>query len=79
VRIRPKLLHVRVPQFERHWQVPYAQELGLDTWLDPTHRIEHRQEEISVLAAAVEVFYRGSLGEYHQATRERMSSRPWLQ
>lgn len=52
-RIRAKLLLVRVPQYERHWLVPYAKHLGLDTLLDPTHHIEHRQEEIlGELAAA---------------------------
>jgi 2-polyprenyl-3-methyl-5-hydroxy-6-metoxy-1,4-benzoquinol methylase len=52
-RIPPKLLLVRVPQYERHWMVPYAKELGVDTRLDPTHRIEHRHEEIlSELAAS---------------------------
>lgn len=45
-RIQPKLLLIRVPQYERSWMVPYAQELGLDTRLDPTHRIEHRHEQI---------------------------------
>jgi len=51
--LQPKLLLVRVPQYERHWLVPFAQEMGLDNRLDPTHRIEHRQEEIlSELAAA---------------------------
>lgn len=67
VRIRPKLLLVRVPQFERQWQVPYAQELGLDTRLDPTHCIEHRQEEILAELAATgwEVcFIEARWGEY---------------
>jgi len=67
VRIRPKLLLVRVPQYERHWQVPYAQELGLDIRLDPTHRIEHRQEEIigEIAAAGWEVrFMEARWGEY---------------
>ena len=51
--LRPKLLLVRVPQYERHWLVPFARELGLDNRLDPTHRIEHRQEELlGELAAA---------------------------
>jgi|WetSurMetagenome_2_1015567.scaffolds.fasta_scaffold234470_1 2-polyprenyl-3-methyl-5-hydroxy-6-metoxy-1,4-benzoquinol methylase len=44
--LRPKKLLLRVPQYERHWLIPYAQELGLNTKLDPTHYIEHRQEEI---------------------------------
>jgi 2-polyprenyl-3-methyl-5-hydroxy-6-metoxy-1,4-benzoquinol methylase len=52
-RLRPKLLLLRVPQYERHWLVPFAGELGLDPRLDPTHLIEHRQEEIlAELAAA---------------------------
>ncbi len=44
--IQPRLLLIRIPQYERDWTVPYAGELGLDTRLDPTHRIEHRHEEI---------------------------------
>jgi SAM-dependent methyltransferase len=52
-RLRPKLLLLRVPQYERHWMVPFARKLGLDTRLDPTHCIEHRQEELlGELAAA---------------------------
>jgi len=52
-RLQPKLLLLRVPQYERHWLVPFAGELGLDARLDPTHLIEHRQEDIlAELAAA---------------------------
>jgi 2-polyprenyl-3-methyl-5-hydroxy-6-metoxy-1,4-benzoquinol methylase len=65
--LRPKLLLVRVPQYERHWLVPYAQELGLDTRLDQTHHIEHRQEEIlaELAAAGWQVrFIEARWGEY---------------
>jgi len=44
--IRAKLLLVRIPQYERHWLVPFSEELGLDPRLDPTHQIEHCQKEI---------------------------------
>ncbi len=66
-RLRPKLLLLRVPQYERHWLVPYAQELGLDTRLDPTHCIEHRQKDIlgELAAAGWQVrFLEARWGEY---------------
>jgi 2-polyprenyl-3-methyl-5-hydroxy-6-metoxy-1,4-benzoquinol methylase len=44
--IQAKRLLLRVPQYERSWMVPFEQELDIDTRLDPTHFIEHRQEEI---------------------------------
>jgi 2-polyprenyl-3-methyl-5-hydroxy-6-metoxy-1,4-benzoquinol methylase len=66
-RLRPRLLLVRVPQFERHWLVPFSRELGLDTRLDPTHCIEHRQEELlgELRAAGWRVrFLEARWGEY---------------
>jgi 2-polyprenyl-3-methyl-5-hydroxy-6-metoxy-1,4-benzoquinol methylase len=41
---KPKRWLVRVPSFERDWRVPLKQELGLDYWLDPTHRVEYTAE-----------------------------------
>jgi 2-polyprenyl-3-methyl-5-hydroxy-6-metoxy-1,4-benzoquinol methylase len=74
-RLRPKLLLLRVPQYERHWLVPFARELGLDTRLDPTHLIEHRQEEIlaELAAAGWRVrFLEARWGEYRiEAVPER--------
>ncbi len=66
-RLRPRLLLVRVPQYERHWLVPFSHELGLDTRLDPTHRLEHRQEELlgELRAAGWRVrFLEARWGEY---------------
>ncbi|RJR44256.1 MAG: class I SAM-dependent methyltransferase [Deltaproteobacteria bacterium] len=66
-RLKPKLLLLRVPQYERHWLVPYARELGLDIRLDPTHLIEHRQEELlgELAAAGWQVhFIEACWGEY---------------
>jgi len=64
---QPKMLLIRVPQYERSWMVPYAQELGVDTRLDSTHRIEHRYEQIlSELTAAgwLARFIEARWGEY---------------
>ena len=38
-------LLIRVPLFERHWQVPMRRRLGIPYFSDPTHRIEHTLEE----------------------------------
>lgn len=43
--VQPKKLLLRVPMFEREWMAPLKKELGVDYMLDPTHKIEHRQEE----------------------------------
>ena len=52
-RVQPKRYLIRVPIFERDWRVPLKQELGVAYWLDPTHRIEHRIDELmSELAQA---------------------------
>ena len=67
LRLKPQRLLLRVPQHERHWLVPYARELGLDTRLDQTHQIEHRQEEIlaELAAAGWQVrFIEARWGEY---------------
>ena len=36
---------IRVPLFERHWQIPMRRRLGVPYFSDPTHRIEHTLEE----------------------------------
>jgi 2-polyprenyl-3-methyl-5-hydroxy-6-metoxy-1,4-benzoquinol methylase len=67
LRLKPQRLLLRIPQYERHWLVPYAQELGLDTRLDQTHQIEHRQEEILAELAAAGwqvLFIEARWGEY---------------
>lgn len=42
INIRPSVLLLRVPQYERHWLVPFGEELGEDMRLDSTHFVEHR-------------------------------------
>jgi len=43
---QPDYFLVRVPMYERDWRVPLQDELGLDYFLDPTHFIEYRLEEL---------------------------------
>jgi len=45
-RCQPSYFLIRVPMFERDWRVPLQQELGLDYFLDPTHFIEYRRDEL---------------------------------
>ncbi len=42
----PKRVLVRVPMFERDWTVPLKRELGIESRLDSTHRIEHTEREL---------------------------------
>jgi SAM-dependent methyltransferase len=42
---RAKFL-IRVPQWDRQWLVPYMEEQGLDSRLDPTHRLEYTEEKL---------------------------------
>lgn len=52
-RIRPRAILIRVPMFERDWRVPLKRELGVDYFLDPTHRVEHTHDLfLQELAAA---------------------------
>ncbi len=48
---------VRVPLFERSWQVPMRRELGIDYFSDKTHCIEHRLDEFDheISAAGLEI------------------------
>ena len=39
-----KKILIRVPQYDRSWDVLYKQELGLDYRLDPTHELEYTYE-----------------------------------
>lgn len=41
----PKCLLIRVPLFERHWQMPLRKELGINYFSDPTHHVEHTLAE----------------------------------
>jgi len=42
--INPARWLFRVPCFDRDWQVPFAQELGIDSRLDETHFVEYTDE-----------------------------------
>ena len=41
---RPSKMLIRVPLFERDWQVPLKRELGVEWRLDPTHETEYTLE-----------------------------------
>ena len=41
----PKTILIRVPLFERHWEVAMRKELGINYFSDSTHFIEHTREE----------------------------------
>ena len=43
--LAPGKLLIRVPQFERDWTLPMRKELGINYFSDPTHFIEHTQDE----------------------------------
>lgn len=47
----PRFL-VRVPLFERDWQIPLRQELGVNFFSDDDHKVEHRLEELHIELAA---------------------------
>ena len=44
-RTTPKKILLRVPYFEREWIVPVKKELGVNYFLDSTHKIEYTQDE----------------------------------
>lgn len=46
-RIQPTRVLIRVPAFERDWRVALKHELGVGYYLDPTHCIEHRVDELT--------------------------------
>jgi len=43
--ITPSKILFRIPYFEREWMVPVKKELGVDYFLDSTHKIEYTYEE----------------------------------
>jgi 2-polyprenyl-3-methyl-5-hydroxy-6-metoxy-1,4-benzoquinol methylase len=43
---RPQRLLIRVPAFDRHWQVPLRRELGITYFSDPTHETEYVVETL---------------------------------
>jgi 2-polyprenyl-3-methyl-5-hydroxy-6-metoxy-1,4-benzoquinol methylase len=45
-RCQPDYFLIRVPMYERDWRIPLQDELGLDYFLDSTHFIEYRFEEL---------------------------------
>lgn len=61
--VRPSRVLVRVPLFERDWQVPIKKELGVEWRLDPGHQIEYTQESFAAEVAAA------GLRITHQETR----------
>ncbi len=44
-RLHPTLILIRVPLFERSWEVPMRKELGINYYSDNTHFIEHTIEQ----------------------------------
>lgn len=44
-RTSAKLFLIRVPLFERDWQIPFRKEIGIYYFSDPDHKIEHSLEE----------------------------------
>ena len=70
----PRQILIRVPLFERHWQVPMRRELGVSYFSDPTHYIEHSLEEFAaeIHAAGLEITERLTLwGEIWAVCRAR--------
>ncbi|MCH7555446.1 MAG: methyltransferase domain-containing protein [Proteobacteria bacterium] len=70
----PTQILIRVPLFERHWQVPMRRELGVGYFSDPTHYIEHSLEEFAaeIDAAGLEITERQTLwGEIWAVCRAR--------
>lgn len=60
---RPERLLIRVPLFERDWQMPLRRELGANWLSDSDHRIEHRlaEFEAEVAAAGLAIAERSTL------------------
>ncbi|GAB4392175.1 MAG: hypothetical protein Tsb005_05100 [Gammaproteobacteria bacterium] len=51
-RISPQLILIRVPAFERDWQVSLRKKLGIYYFSDKTHYIEHTNQEFHEEVAA---------------------------
>ncbi len=47
-----KRILIRVPAFDRNWQTPLKQELGLDFRCDPTHETEYTEDQLRTEIAA---------------------------
>ena len=45
--LSPRFVLIRVPLFERDWQIAMRRELGVNYFSDPTHFIEHRLAEFA--------------------------------
>jgi len=45
--VSPQRILLRVPLFERGWEVPLKKELGLDWRMDSTHEVEYTQESFN--------------------------------
>lgn len=74
--LAPRQILIRVPLFERSWQVPMRRELGINYFSDPTHRIEHSLEEFDreIAEAGMEICEQHTLwGEIWAACRPRES------
>ena len=50
--LTPQQILIRVPLFERNWQIPMRRELGVNYFSDRTHHIEHRLDEFDQEIAA---------------------------
>ncbi len=71
-RVGPRQILVRVPLFERNWQIPLRRELGVGYFSDPEHFIEHTVDEFAaeMAAAGLEIVERRTLwGEIWAACR----------
>jgi len=62
-RVEPALLLLRVPLYERSWQIPMRDELGVPYFSDSTHFIEHRlaQFDDEIRAGGYRVVHRQTL------------------
>lgn len=45
-RYHPDYFLIRVPMFERDWRIPLQEELGIDYFLDSTHHVEYRFDQL---------------------------------
>ena len=73
-RATPQQILIRVPLFERHWQIAMRRELGVGYFSDPTHYIEHTLDEFAgeMEAAGLEITERLTLwGEIWAVCRAR--------
>lgn len=72
--LTPQQILIRVPLFERNWQIPMRRELGVNYFSDRTHHIEHRLDEFDqeIAAAGLKLCERLTLwGEIWATCRPR--------